>query len=84
MRAELEGEGRTELVVVRELRASAHSPLLVGQAAGEVPVSRSFSVGPPPNRTCSFHCIRLSSVSFRCVPLQASVMDFCMALVAND
>src|SRR5262249_32478419 len=56
----------------------------VGWAAGEVPVLRAFSVGPPPNRTCGFHRIRLSSVSFRPLSLETSLMDLHVALVADN
>jgi hypothetical protein len=35
---------------------------LKGVAASELPVAGHFSNSPPPNRTCDFHRIRLSSV----------------------
>jgi hypothetical protein len=42
-----------------------------------------FSLGPPPNRTCSFHCIRLSDDLFLSLPSErTSCMDTSMAFVA--
>ena len=47
-----------------ESRSKAYSAVLVsGRPPASYPdCSEHFSVGPPPNRTCDFHRVRLSSV----------------------
>ena len=42
-----------------------------------------FSVGPPPNRTCDFHRIRLSSDTFRGLLSKSSMMDGHVTVSAN-
>lgn len=41
---------------------------------------------PPPNRTCSFHCMRLSTVTYQSFALigQSASMSIPVALLAQD
>ena len=57
----------------------------VGWAAGEVPLTRAFSDGLPPNRACPFPGTRLSRASTRdALPRGTPRVDGDVAIVADD